>query len=72
MNEGDKCRTVWIILKRKNWCRDTETVSLEINDSVLSAVAAASMAYGYAAVTVTTSIFLLDYCKSGVLIDFLV
>jgi hypothetical protein len=56
LNEGDECRTVRIVFLGENGCGDSETVSLEIDNSVLSSVTAATMTNGDSTVAVATGI----------------
>ena len=58
LNEGDESGTVRVILESLNDCRNSETLTLKVDYSVLSAVTAAAMANGDAAIAVTACIFL--------------
>ena len=64
LNQRDISASVRIIFNGLNSCRDTVLISLKINDTVFSSVAAASVANGDSAVRVSAGA-LLEGIKKG-------
>ena len=53
LNEGNVCGAIGIVLQCFNFCLNIELISLEIDNTILTAVSAAVMANGDSSVTVT-------------------
>ena len=53
LNEGNLCGAIGIVLQCFNFCLNIELISLEIDNTILTAVSAAVMANGDSSVTVT-------------------
>ena len=69
LDEGDEGRTVRIVLQRLDGGRGIKLVALEVDDTVLDAVAAAVMANGDLAGVVAAGMLLLGFQQAALRVD---